>query len=71
MITNPGFLVRSDRFSMNDDTVYLLNGWLRPDSTLHAFVDGKPFPMDVEVMTGNSDERYGGCETSAVLRFGS
>ncbi|MBQ0058784.1 MAG: glycosyltransferase family 2 protein [Lachnospiraceae bacterium] len=69
MVVNNGFLIKNDRFSMTDDTCYILRGWLAPRTELSASMDGKPFPLKVERVTENVDERYGGAETKVIFRI--
>ena len=63
MVVNNGFLMRSDRFSLTEEGLYLLRGHLVPDTVLTVTLDGEPFPARVEKQTDNVDERYGGAET--------
>lgn len=65
MIINNGFLIKNDRFSMKDKSQYILRGWLAPRTELSATLDGRPFPITINPLTGNVDERYGGAEIQA------
>ena len=69
MVVNRGFLVKNDRFSLTDDNMYFLTGWLAPGYRLRAEFGGRPLPAEVQQLTDNVDERYGGCETKLVFHF--
>ncbi len=69
MVFNQGFLVKNDRFSLTDEKIYYLFGWLVPGTDLTAELGGKPVPAEVIQLTDNVDERYGGCETKVIFRF--
>lgn len=69
MIINNGFLVKNDRFSLTEENVYVLRGWLAPRTELTAYFGGNPIPFDVKPMTENVDERYGGCDTQVRFTF--
>ena len=68
---NDGFIIKNDRFSLTDDNLYFLRGHLAPRTDLTAFLDGKPFDVDVRKLTENVDERFGGSETIASFRIPS
>lgn len=69
MIINNGFLVKNDRFSLTEEDVYVLRGWLAPRTELTACFGGSPIPFEVKPMTENVDERYGGCDTQVRFTF--
>ncbi|HUM83175.1 MAG TPA: glycosyltransferase family 2 protein [Lachnospiraceae bacterium] len=69
MIVNNGFLVKNDRYSLTEKNLYFLRGWLAPRTELTAFLDGKPFPAEVQKFTDNVDERYGGSETVVLFHL--
>lgn len=67
MIVNSGFLVKNDRFSLTEENQYFLQGWIAPRTELEASLDGKPFPLSLQKLTENVDERYGGSESRACF----
>ncbi|MBQ6386893.1 MAG: glycosyltransferase family 2 protein [Lachnospiraceae bacterium] len=69
MVNNPGFLVQYDRFSLNDEAEYILQGYLAPGASVRAELDGKEHPAEVRMLTDNTDERYGGAETRVTVHF--
>ncbi|MDO4477822.1 MAG: glycosyltransferase family 2 protein [Lachnospiraceae bacterium] len=69
MIINNGFLIKNDRFSMTEQDLYILRGWLAPRTELQAFLDGQRFDPEMRPITENVDERYGGAETLACFRI--
>lgn len=71
MIINNGFLIKNDRFSLTEENLYFLRGWLAPRNELSAFLDGQSFPMEIRPLTENVDERYGGAETLACFKIPS
>ena len=64
-----GFTVHYDRFSLTDESEYILKGYLRPGTELSARLSGKETAILTECFTDNTDERYGGCECRAVMRI--
>ena len=69
MITNPGFLVQYDRFSLTDSGEYFLSGYMVPGVVLTAKMGGRDIPAAVEGLTDNTDERYGGYPAKVTFRF--
>lgn len=69
MIRNDGFLIKNDRFSLTEKDLYVLRGHLAPGTDLEAFLDGRPFPLEVKKLTQNVDERYGGSECVVNFRI--
>ena len=59
MVNNPGFLVQYDRFSLNDEAEYILQGYLAPGASVRAELDGKEHPAEVRMLTDHTDERTG------------
>ena len=69
MMVNNGFLVKNDRFSLTEKNQYFLLGWIAPRTELTAALDGQPFPLRLEKMTENVDERFGGSEARACFEI--
>lgn len=69
MVINNGFLVKNDRFSLIEEDLYQIRGWLAPRTELTAVLGGREVPVQVQKVTENVDERYGGSEAVAQFRF--
>ena len=69
MVNHNGFLVQYDRFSLTDPTRYILKGYLADETEVSAVFGDKAMPVELEKLTDNTDERYGGFEVRAVLVF--
>ncbi|MDO4619740.1 MAG: glycosyltransferase family 2 protein [Lachnospiraceae bacterium] len=71
MPANTGFLVKNDRFSLTEPDLYLLTGWLAPNTEVTAFLNGTKLPVMLEPLSEMPDERFGGCETKLTISFAS
>ena len=69
MVNHNGFLVQYDRFSLTDPTRYILKGYLADETEVSAVFGDRAMPVELEKLTDNTDERYGGFEVRAVLVF--
>ncbi len=67
MVVNNGFLVKNDRFSLTDQSIYMIFGWLKEQHTLKAFINGTEYPVTVEMLTDTVDERFGGASARALI----
>ncbi len=68
-MTSNGFLIQYDRFSLNDPEEYILKGYLRPGTELTVLLGGEQQDAEVLMLTENTDERYGGCETRVSVNL--
>ena len=57
---NNGFVVKNDRFHLEDTSCYILNGWLIPGTEICAFLDKEPLDVTVETLSEEMDEREQG-----------
>ncbi len=69
MVVNNGFLVKNDRFSLTEESTYIISGWLKPQHVLKAAINGKRCPIKVEMLTENVDERFGGASARAFIKI--
>ena len=60
---NNGFVVRNDRFHMEDPCLYILDGWMIPDTEITAFLDKEELEVRTEQLGQLIDEKKGGAET--------
>ena len=60
---NNGFIVKNDRFHLEDTSCYILDGWLVPGTEIGAFLDKEPLDVTVETLSEEIDERQHGQET--------
>ena len=60
---NNGFVVKNDRFHLEDASCYILEGWLVPGTEIRAFLDKEPLNVTVETLSEEIDEREHGQET--------
>ena len=60
---NNGFVVKNDRFHLEDASCYILDGWRVPGTEIRAFLDKEPLDVTVETMSEEIDEREHGQET--------
>ena len=59
---NNGFVVKNDRFHLEDASCYILEGWLVPGTEIRAFLDKEPLNVTVETLSEEIDEREHGQE---------
>ncbi|MDO5392154.1 MAG: glycosyltransferase family 2 protein [Eubacteriales bacterium] len=59
---NNGFVVKNDRFHLEDASCYILEGWLVPGTEIRAFLDKEPLDVTVETLSEEIDEREHGQE---------
>ena len=71
MTENRGFLVKSDRFSLVDNDLYIIHGWLKPEAEVEVMMDGRKLSAKLSRLTDYTDERYGGIESRLELRLPS
>lgn len=57
---NNGFVVKNDRFHLEDTSCYILDGWLLPRTKISAFLDKEPLEASVEILSEEMDERARG-----------
>lgn len=57
---NNGFVVKNDRFHLEDTSYYILDGWLLPRTKISAFLDKEPLEASVEILSEEMDERARG-----------
>ena len=62
---NQGFVVKNDRFHLENTSRYILDGWIVPGTKIEAFLDQKPLQTEVEQLTDRISEKEQGAE--AVL----
>ena len=62
-MVNNGFVVKNDRFHLEDTSCYILDGWLVPGTEIFAFLDKEPLEVTVETLSEEMDERQHGQET--------
>ena len=60
---NNGFVVKNDRFHLEDASCYILDGWRVPGTEIRAFLDKEPLDVTVETLSEEIDEREHGQET--------
>lgn len=70
MTENHGFLVKNDRFLLNDNNHYRLTGWLADGASVSIFLDKRKCPAEITPVADYSDERYGGTLTKVDVTFG-
>lgn len=66
-MANNGFTVKSDRFSLINDTAYYLDGWMEAGSTIEAYLDKAQIPANWKSLSDETDERMGGVPTRIFL----
>ena len=59
---NNGFVVKNDRFHLEDASCYILEGWLVPGTEIRAFLDKEPLNVTVKTLSEEIDEREHGQE---------
>lgn len=57
---NNGFVVKNERFHLEDTSCYILDGWLLPRTKISAFLDKEPLEASVEILSEEMDERARG-----------
>ncbi|MDO4519587.1 MAG: glycosyltransferase family 2 protein [Eubacteriales bacterium] len=60
---NNGFVVKNDRFQMEDTTCYVLDGWIVPGTEIQAYLDQTPLEVRVDQLTDKVSEKEHGAET--------
>ena len=64
-MNNHGFIVKNDRFHLENTSRYILDGWIVPGTQVEAFLDQKPLETEVKQLTDRISEKEQGAE--AVL----
>lgn len=66
-MTNNGFVVKSDRFHLEDTGLYILQGWMVPGAEITAFLDGTVLPVNVEQLSDQISEKQHGVEARVSI----
>lgn len=64
---NNGFVVKNDRFHLEDKTQYILSGWLVPGTEINAYLDKTPLDVKVEQLSDIISEKEKGIETKIII----
>ncbi len=66
-MTNNGFVVKNDRFHLEDTSRYILYGWMVPGAEISAFLDKSALPVEVERLSEQISEKQHGAEARVVI----
>lgn len=66
-MNNKGFIVKNDRFHLEDTSCYILRGWLVPGTEISAFLDKKKLEVKVEQLTDMISEQEKGIESKIYI----
>ncbi|MGI6019992.1 MAG: glycosyltransferase family 2 protein [Lachnospiraceae bacterium] len=68
---NNGYLVKDCRFGIKDTEKFILTGWIVPDTTIEAYVDGKKLYTSTEILNDEPSFMYRGCTANINIHVPS